>query len=93
MKIITNNHKHDLLSWEDLTSKEKKDCNEGDTYFRYKGNVYQLSDFMRTDGIKGLEKWDGYTTDSAFSGTLVKYPLEDWGDIDYERIIVGWFYS
>lgn len=102
MKVITNNHRRDIVYWHELTDAEKTDFDwitdsdtmstDGAEFFRYKGDVYCLSDFMRDDG-NHFPGWDGYTNDSFYSGVLVRYPIEDRGDIDSDHVIVGWFYS
>lgn len=103
MQIKTNNTPRLLLSWYELTEKEKQEfdyltddtpeediCNE---FFRYKGNVYDLSEFMRIDQTiaphcqrEGWEAWHGYSSDSFFSGILVRYTE------DCDRVIVGRYY-
>ena len=101
LKIITNHHKRDIIYWYELTDKEKLEFDwiednghnpDEFMFFRYKGNVYCLSDFMLcNDHFPG--NWDGYSNDTYFSGILIKYPMEDWGELDTEHIIVGMFYS
>ena len=43
-----------------------------------------------------LKSWNGYSSDSFFSGVVIKYPHidnePDYG-LDYEKIIVGWYCS
>lgn len=62
-------------------------------FFRYKGEVYDLGEFLTTSelsrgaGHHDLADWDGYQSDSFFSGIVVKYVD------DYERVIVGRFMS
>ena len=101
LTITTNNHKRDLLYWYDLTDKERaefdwidQDETEDFEFFRYKGWTYCMADFMRIEhhNDKEFSSWDGYSGDSFFSGVLVKYPREEWGDIDTESIIVGWYF-
>lgn len=101
LHIITNGHRRELLYGWELTDRERAefdwiDENEQDDYqfFRYKGWTYCLADFMRTNSPNNpLGDWDGYHGDSFFSGILVRYPIEDWGDTDFDHIIVGWYYS
>ena len=97
LKIVTNGHRRDLLGWDDLTPGEKKDLDyitdpedrEPD-FFRYKGQVYDLAEFGLAEPV--FPGWDGYHGDSFFSGLLVRYPREEWGDIDPDHIVVGWYY-
>ena len=102
-KIITNGHLRDIIYGWELTEKEREEfdwIDSSDTlswddveFFRYKGELYCLSDFMRLDRHpdSAFRAWDGYQSDSFFSGILVKYPKEEWGDYDTERVIVGWY--
>ena len=72
------------------STKERKEFNylenidEG-TFFRFKGNVYDLRECMRCNNQ--FPGWDGYYSESAFSGVLVK--LVDAG----EKVIVGQYFS
>ena len=105
LTIITNNHRRDIVYYWELTDKEreefdwiKEDRQDDYMFFRYKGNVYCLSDFMRMGYVGGYynpvwAQWDGYSSDSFFSGILVKWPVEEWGEIDTDHVIVGWYYS
>ena len=106
-EIITNNHTRDLLYWEQLTDAERKEFDwidasqqQDDQFFRYKGWVYSTADFMSLhnkfctsqacrDAFPG---WDGYSNNTFFSGILVKYPIDEFGDCQ-EGIIVGTFYA
>ena len=76
MKVITNNHYRPLLSFWELSPREKKEMTdileekaEEDTFFRYKGTVYPLSDFMRTFSTPN---WDGILSTTAFTAIVVK---------------------
>ena len=99
--IISNYHRRDILYWHELTDQEREEfdwieAEEQDehTFFRYKNWVYCFADFMRTDAHNSpFSSWDGYENDSFFSGVLVKYPVEEWGDIDTDHVIVGWYLS
>lgn len=89
MKIITNNHFRDVLYAFELTEKELQQFDylpEGEgSFFRYKGQVYDLGEFMRWDNPSSPTRggWDGFRSDSFFSGIVVKY------DEDCERVKVG----
>lgn len=94
LRIITNHHWHPLLSGYELTEKERKDFDyiedwDNDTFdrfFRYRGNVYDTQDFMRCEhGI--FSGWDGYASDSFFSGVLARYNNEDdWEHDGYVQV-------
>jgi hypothetical protein len=94
MTIRTNNVPRDLLYWNDLTSKEQKEfdyltenaVSDGLTFFRYNGAAYDLGSFQHTSHLP-FKGWDGYMSDTYFSGILVKYVN------DYEQIIVATYYS
>ena len=93
--IVTNNKERPLLSWYDLTPKEQKtldyidsqEAQESFNGFRYKGNVYDLGEFMRVPANSDIAGWHGYSSHTYFSGVLVKYSR------DYEYVIVGRYYS
>ena len=47
--------------------------------FIYKGHRHWLSEFMVCENIPGFEDFDGYRSDSYFSGVLVKLCYGDYG--------------
>ena len=80
---------------------EEQWSNESYRFFRYRGNIYDTHEFSRIippgstrrhpmeyDGQE-LQGWDGYLSDSYFSGIVVKYPIDEFGHTDCETIIVG----
>lgn len=82
MQIITNNVPRPILYSHDLTRKEQAEMQdllpnnwEEESYIRYKGQVYPVSDFVRCQHIEG---WHGFRSDSFFSGLAIK--LSDCGD-------------
>ena len=103
LRIITNHHRRLMLYWCDLTPAEQGEfdwLDDPDTadFFRFKGQVYCTQEFMRIEHHPNEEfsSWDGYSSDSFFSGILVKYPyLDNEPDYGYDtdRIIVGWYLS
>ena len=61
-----------------------------DGFFCYRGWWYHLSDFMRLDGVgfgEDLTGWQGYTSDSAFSGVIVKLSR------DGDSVMCGTYFS
>lgn len=100
--IVTNNVPRPLVYGFELSEKERKEFDYYDDderldcacFFRYKGWTYDLGEFTRVaepvssncqfDYLKG---WDGYSSDSFFSGVLVRYAEDN----DY--VIVGRYYS
>jgi len=101
LTIVTNNHRREIVYYWELTQEEKdefdwiKDSDNDYTFFRYRGNTYCLSDFMQVlpRAPKAIQSWNGYLTDSFYSGVLVRWPIEDWGQIDTDFVIVGSYYS
>lgn len=99
LTIITNNVPRDTLNWWELTTKEcgefgyvKDGRREQDVeFFRYKGQVYDLDEMQATPSELANEGWDGYMSDTFFSGILVKY-FDENGIYD-GQIVVGRFYS
>lgn len=96
MKIITNNQYRHILYFHELEQdeqdefKDSYDTVQESTFFRYRGNVYDLNDFLRVNNAlngKGVNHemygWDGYHNESFFSAVLVKY------DDSFESVKVG----
>lgn len=79
--IRTNNVPRDLVyAWE-LSQKERaefdyldwqsiEDGRDSATFFRYKGTLYDLGEFLRAGDT--FAAWDGYRSDSYFSGLVVR---------------------
>ena len=90
MTIKTNNVPRDVVYWYELTDAERAEFDYLDSddaqcsasFFRYRGNVYDLGEFM----VSPIKGWDGIRNDSYFSGILVRY-VED-----CERVIVAAYY-
>ena len=93
VRIITNNQKRPIIYYWELTNDERNEfsyANEDDTFFRYKWELYCLADFMSLQDNDGpFQGWQGYSSDSYFSGIVIKYPPDN----DYDFIIVGWYCS
>lgn len=94
MKIRTNNKPRDILHAWQLTEKElaEFDYLEGKrldfaSFFRYKGDVYDLGEFMCCPDNFQFKNWAGYCSDSFFSGILIKYCN------NFEQVIVGQYFS
>lgn len=95
MEIITNNRPRDFLYWCELSDKEKREFDYLDSdekrdsaeFFRYKGRVYDVGEFMRIPNYpEGPDQWgefDGYSSDSYFSGVLIRFVERG------ERVIVA----
>ena len=100
VKIRTNNVPRDVIDACELTPAERTEFDylnwpaidagrDSASFFRYRGQVYDLGEFMRADVGHGspFARWDGYTNDSFFSGTLVRFVENG------ERVIVASFYA
>ena len=58
-----------------------------DGFFRYRKSWYHLSDFMVCSKGSPLGAWDGYSSDSFFSGVLIRCSK------DNERYMVATYTS
>jgi len=95
VEIITNNQPRQLLDWVNLTKKEQKEISDllpsdmldGNLFFRYKKQVYPLSEILAVGRNPSLAKWGGYSPDTYFSGIVTKLVPE------MDSIIVGRYYS
>ena len=94
--IIKTDHKwKDFLYSYQLTEKEileldhlTRDEIDSRSFIRYKGQIYHMGDFMRVpDGVEGLLGWHGYSSDSFFSGIVIK--VSDDGD----QYMIGGYYQ
>lgn len=99
--IRTNNQPRDILTAHELTEAERGEFDYHDwlsiqagtdsaSFFRYHGTTYDLGEFSTTSGLPAdnpLRGWDGYVSDSFFSGVVVRFVD------DCERIIVGTFFA
>ena len=93
MKIISNYHWHELLSVSDFTPSEQKEFDHyldflhpediSNSFFRYRGNVYDTAEFTIVPPNLPTEKWHAISYDSAFSGIVIKYSE------DSEQIQIG----
>ena len=116
VKIRTNNVPRDIINAHELTQAERAefdyldwegidDGRDSASFFRYRGELYSLSEFSRVIPAGSVRRhpmecdapefagWDGYQSDSFFSGMLVKWARDDNGRTDGERIIVGTYVS
>ena len=93
MTIKTNHNYRPLLNAYELTKRELNILGnyleEDAMYFRYKGEIYNLGDFTRTASLHEgpLKEWDGYLSDSFFSGIVIKLNEE------FDMVKVGTYIS
>jgi hypothetical protein len=105
LTIVTNNIPRDVLDGSELTDAERAEFDYLDwpaiergedsaSFFRYKGQVYDLGEFDRWSGPEDspLAAWHGFVSDTYFSGVLVRY-VEDATYGYGESIVVGRFYA
>ena len=97
VKVITNNVPRPIVYGYELTEKERKEFDylsnddlESNSFVRYKGWLYCLSDFLRINDTGQLftDNWHGYNPDSFFSGTVLRYT-----DNSCEYVIMGTYIS
>lgn len=101
LTVVTNNVPRDILDAYELSPKEREsfdyldweaiaDGRESASFFRFRGQLYDLGEFSRDYGItRGsglpdhLARWDGYMGETAFSAMVIRI-VEDG-----ERVVVG----
>lgn len=86
---IENIERCELFSFQQLTEEEKKDFDYvteeeycDDRFFRYGDCVYDTDEFMsckRFFSREEISKWDGYSSDTFFSGVVVRFDKEEDG--------------
>ena len=101
LEIKTNGHWRDLVALADIPEKKRADfdyIDEDESFsprlFCYRGEFYDSSEFITTSpgpwnhGLpEAFRGWDGYSSDSFFSGLLIKYSE------DFEQVKVGLYLS
>lgn len=107
MTVITNNKPRELVTWHELPESQRQwfdyigceDDRYSPRFFAYRGSWYDASEFMRVPTEReapqsgpSLKGWDGIATDTYFSGVLIRYPRESWGELDTDHVIVGRYY-
>jgi len=99
--IHTNNVPRPVLYGYELTVAERAELDylsdeeiSERNFARYRGNIHDIGDFVTTSpgpwnfGLPSeFEGWDGYQSDSFFSGILVRYVD------DNEAVVMGWYSS
>lgn len=101
LTIKTNNQPRELLARFELPAKAQEDFDymtDDDAcsprIVKYRGQYYDVNEFTRTphdevarQNLNSLANWDGYQSDSYFSGIVLRYVD------DCERVVVGTYYS
>lgn len=89
---LTEEQKADVRSEYDWLFKEDSRHSHLEVeFFIFRGDVHCVCDFMRPDAYapEWMKEWDGYRNDTYFSGLVIRYPTNDWGELDTESIVVG----
>ena len=99
--IKTNNVPRFILDASELTKKEQREFDyldwdalergEGSASFiRYRGVTYDLGEFQTTSRDAGVlhhfGDWDGYLSDTFFSGVLVRF-------VDDDSVVMGRYFA
>lgn len=95
MKVTTNNHWHELLALYELSDDVRAEFDyvgvEGGftpRFFEYRGVWYDSHEFeFVTRALPELAGWDGFQSDSFYSGVVIRY-AQDANDFDLEPY--GW---
>jgi hypothetical protein len=92
MKIKTNNVPREIVHGFDLPEDARGEFDYYSetelldaSFFKYRGDYYDLGEFLVWDNPASptRENWDGFRSDSFFSGVCVRYVN------DYEEVVVG----
>ncbi len=86
MKIITNNQYRHILYFHELEQDEQDELKDSyntvqeSSFFRYRGRVYDLNEFMSVNNALNqrgapheMYGWHGYHNESFFSSIVFKY--------------------
>jgi hypothetical protein len=91
ISTISNNQERPVIDWHDLTPKQQSEFNydsaEESQFVIYKNWPYDVAEFMAVRHNDELSAWHGYSSDSFFSGVLIKFAP------DCETVIMGRYTS
>ena len=91
ISIISNNQERPVIDWHDLTPKQQSEFNydsaEESQFVIYKNWPYDVAEFMAVRHNDELSAWHGYSSDSFFSGVLIKFAP------DCDTVIMGRYIS
>jgi len=102
--VFTNNREREVKNYYDLPEKVRTDQfyyinaqkaaegEEGTEFVKYRGNWYDLED--NEGRWTGPGNWDGYYSNSFFSGVVFRYPREEGypGALISDYVIMGQYY-
>ena len=93
LTIKTNGKPRGIIYGFELTEKQRKEFDwvspediDNETFVCYKGQLYNIGEFMRCDNAAGFSGWHGYYSEGFFSGILLRYSS------DNETVIIGRYY-
>ena len=94
LEIFTNNQPRDIIYGFQMPKGQRKNFdylnNEdymNNQFVQYHGYYYDMNEFMSVNNNSDFKGWDGYSSDTYFSGVLIK--ICDDGD----SVIMGRYYS
>jgi hypothetical protein len=104
--VRTNNVPREIIDGCQLTAAEREDFDYHDwtaiedgtgsaSFFRYRGELYDLGNFMRWSALSTgeapdwMDRWDGYASDSFSSGMVVRFVQSDYDTC----VVVGSYYT
>lgn len=90
MEIKTNHQWRNFLDWYELPKKAKEALNYADesgSFFKYRGVYYSIEEFMRIENWPEMKNWHAYSSDSYFSGVLIRLSN------DGEQYQIGRYFS
>jgi hypothetical protein len=107
LKIITNRVPREVIDAWQLSPAEREDFGylpwdeimageDSASFVRFRGELYDLGDFMTTsdfDASHDFRQYDGYVSDSFFSGVLVRYVHGNPDYEDYGYVVMATYYA
>jgi hypothetical protein len=93
MEVLTNNHERQFKYGYEVPGSVLADFDhlnedeQADGWIHYRNTWYHISDFMRCPNSLNMREWHGYSSDSFFSGVVIK--LSD----DCETYRIGTYLS
>lgn len=95
--MLTNYHRRPIIDAWELSAAERAEFDYLDaagrdsaTFVRFRGELYDLHDVARAEGVIATAGWDGFNPDSYWSGMAFKY-VNYCGDHD-DYVIVARMY-
>ena len=93
IEVTTNNVPRLLIDGYELTEREAVEFDYVDdvselTLVRYKGQLYDIGEFMHAPEELKAQGWNGYSPDTYFSGTVIRLL-----DNDSDHVIIGQYFA